>query len=218
MTVWGPRGVTATFADVQAPTVQVVAPVGGERWNAGSLQIIAWTAGDNAGVDSVSVRYSRTGAAGPWLLIAHGLANSGSFAWTLPLVPSDSALVRVTAYDHALNSGSATSGSLFHIVNPDAGVGVDGPAVLALARPSPNPGMGTTLLRFALPQAGHARLEIVDLSGRRLWQVEAELEAGSHEWRWDGRGGQGGRVGAGLYFIRLLTPWGNRTERFVWLR
>jgi flagellar hook assembly protein FlgD len=90
--------------------------------------------------------------------------------------------------------------------------------VLALARPAPNPGLGTTLLRFSLPQAGHARLEILDLSGRRLWQVESELGAGPHEWRWDGRGEQGGSVGAGLYFVRLVTPWGNRTERLVWLR
>jgi hypothetical protein len=69
-----------------------------------------------------------------------------------------------------------------------------------------------------LPQAGLARLEILDLSGRRLWRVEAELEAGPHSCRWDGRGEQGGRAEAGMDFVRLATPWGNRTERLAWLR
>ena len=210
--------ISATFADASAPVVQVTSPVGGEAWNEGSAQTITWSASDNVSVDSVNVDCSFTGVAGPWQPVAHGLANSGSLPWTVPSQPTDSALVRVTAYDHALNAASARSDSVFRIVDPNAGVGVGGPAVLALARPAPNPGHGTTLLRFSLPQAGHARLEILDLSGRRLWQAESELTAGPHEWRWDGRGGQGGSVGAGLYFVRLVTPWGNRTERLIWLR
>jgi len=213
-----PQNLSSGPVDVVPPVVQVTSPDGGEAWEEGSAQTIMWSASDNVGVDSVNVDCSFTGVGGPWQAVAHGLANSGSLPWTVPSQSTDSALVRVTAYDHALNAGSAMSDSLFHIVIRIAAVGNGGPAGLALARPQPNPGMGTTLLRFSLPQAGPARLEILDLSGRRLWQAEAELEAGPHEWRWDGRGGQGGRVGAGLYFVRLVTPWGTRTERLVWLR
>ena len=90
-----------------------------------------------------------------------------------------------------------------------------GPAVLALARPLPNPSRGLTLLRFSLPAAGHARLEVVDVSGRRLGSFEGEFSAGPQLWRWDGRGPDGGDLGAGLYFVRLATPWGTRTERLV---
>ncbi len=218
LTMDGNVGLTATFVDIQAPSVSVTAPVGGERWNTGSVETITWTASDNASVDSVRVDYSLSGAAGPWLTAAHGLANSGSFAWTLPAQVSDSALVRVTAFDHALNTGSATSDSVFSIVDATAGVGDRGPTVLALARPQPNPGNGATLLRFSLPQAGHARLEILDLGGRRLWQSEGDFAAGPQARRWDGRSTAGARVGAGLYFVRLATPWGNRTQRLVWLR
>jgi len=212
------RTLTATFVDAAAPVVHVTSPVGGEVWNEGSAQTITWTAGDNVGVDSVNVDCSFSGVAGPWQPVAHGLTNSGSLPWTVPGQPTDSALMRVTAYDHALNAGSARSDSLFRIAGPTAGVGAGGPVMLALARPQPNPGQGTTLLRFSLPRAGRARLEILDLSGRRLWRAESELGAGPHECRWDGRGEQGGSVGAGLYFVRLVTPWGNRTERLVWLR
>ena len=208
----------AAFLDVVSPAVAVVAPNGGEVWDEGSAQTIRWSASDNAGVDSVTVEYSVSGPAGPWQLVACGLAGADSVAWTVPAQPTDSALVRVTAWDHDLNTGSDVSDALFHIGIPGAGVGEDGPAALALARPRPNPSRGSTTLRFSLPRAGVVRLEILDLLGRRLWQLEAELESGFHEWRWDGRRAGGGPTGSGLYFVRLVTPWGNRTERLVWLR
>ncbi len=208
----------ATFADASAPTVFLTSPVGGETWELGALYTIRWTASDNTGVDSVDVDYSVTGLAGPWLPIAHGLDNSGSYAWTVTGPASDSALVRVTAYDAERNAGNAASDSLFHLVDSTAGVWGGGPGMLALARPQPNPSQGTTLLRFSLPAMGHARLEIVDISGRRLGIFEGEFSAGPQTWRWDGRSLDGEASGAGLYFVRLVTPWGNRTERLVRLR
>jgi len=218
LTISGSMTVTATFVDVALPTVTLISPVGGEAWVQGSLEVIRWTASDNAGVDSVDVDCSFSGAAGPWLPVARGLANSGSFNWILPLEMSDNAWVRVTAYDAALNAGSAVSDSLFQIGEATAGVGGAGPALLALARPQPNPSRSTTLLRFSLPAAGRARLEVVDISGRRMGDFEGEFPAGAQTWRWDGRGPDGGAAGAGLYFVRLVTPWGNRTERLVRLQ
>ena len=212
------RSLTATFVDATAPVVRVTSPVGGEAWNEGSAQTIMWSASDNVAVDSVNVDCSFTGAAGPWQAVAHGLANSGSLPWTVPGQPTDSALVRVTAYDHALNAGSARSDSLFHIVDPTAGVWGRGPAVLALARPLPNPGRSLTLLRFSLPATGHARLEVVDVSGRRVAFLEGEFAPGIHDWRWDGTSTAGTLAGPGLYLIRLSTPWGTRTGRLVHLR
>jgi beta-lactamase superfamily II metal-dependent hydrolase len=217
LTVTRARSVTATFMDVAAPQVALGAPVGGEAWLEGSGQAITWTATDNAGVDSVDVDCSYTGAGGPWEVVAHGLANTGSYAWTVPAQATDSALVRVTAYDAAGNAGVSLSDSAFRIVNPNAGVGAGGLA-LALWRPQPNPGSGSTLLRFALPGAGRVKLEVLDLAGRRLWGREAELGPGTHALQWQGGTEGGGRAGAGLYFVRLVTPWGSRTQRLAWLR
>ena len=212
------HSISATFGDATAPVVHVTSPVGGESWPEGSSQTITWGASDDVGVDSVNVDVSFNGLGGFWQPVAHGLANSGSYLWTVPDQPTDSALVRITAYDHALNAASAQSDSVFRILDPNAGVGPGVSAVLALSRPQPNPARGTTLLRFSLPMAGRARLEILDLGGRRLWQAESELGAGQHAWAWDGRGTRGESAGAGLYFVRLVTPWGNRTERLIWLR
>ena len=211
----GSKSLTATFVDAAAPAVTLTSPVGGEVWLQGSIHVIRWTANDNVGVDSVDVDCSLSGPAGPWSAVARGLENTGSYYWLLPLQTSDSALVRVTAYDAALNGGSGVSDSLFHIGEAMAGVWGSGAEVLALARPLPNPSRSMTLLRFSLPVAGHARLEIVDVSGRRMRDFEGEFLAGAQAWRWDGHGRDGGVSGAGLYFVRLVTPWGTRTERMV---
>jgi len=93
-----------------------------------------------------------------------------------------------------------------------------GPAVLALAPPAPNPGHGAALLRFSLPAQAWVALEILDLSGRRVARLAADLSPGEHAWRWEGNAADGTRAGAGLYFVRLVTPWGTRTRRLAWLR
>jgi hypothetical protein len=97
-------------------------------------------------------------------------------------------------------------------------VGEDGPASFRLDRPTPNPSAGAARLSFSLPQAGSVQLDVYDLSGRRVWSAEGMLSSGSHAWSWDGRTLEGQDSGAGLFFVRLVTPWGTRGERLVRLR
>ncbi len=98
-----------------------------------------------------------------------------------------------------------------------AGVG-DRPEILALGRPSPHPSHGEALLSFSLPAPGFARLEMLDLAGRRVWETSAFFSAGRHALRWSGHDAGAGQMPAGLYFLRLVTPWGDRTEHFVLIR
>ncbi len=210
--------IAAAFADTLAPAVALTSPQGGESWEATSTQTVTWEASDNVGVDSVTVEYSVTSAAGPWLTVARGMENTGTLDWTLPASAADSVWVRVLAYDAAGNVGSDVSADALSIVAGATAVGDGVPAALALARPMPNPSRGAAVLRFALPQAGQVRLEVVDLSGRSVWHEAGWREAGSHTVRWDGHGARGETCGAGLYFVRLSTPWGARTERLVRLQ
>ena len=210
------KTVIATFADVQPPSVTVTAPAGGETWDVSTTHAVTWNASDNATVDSVTLEWSAHGTTGPWLPVARALANSGTYNWLVPSSPTDSALVRVTAYDPASNSGIAQSTARFAIVD---NVGVpSGPAVLALARPMPNPARGRTTLHFSLPEAGSARIEILDVSGRRVWGHSAMLPAGASAFTFDGHDDQGHTLGAGLYLVRLVTPWGTKGTRLAWVR
>jgi hypothetical protein len=210
--------IAASFADVTPPTVTVTSPVGGETWVPGSQHAVTWSASDAAGVDSVRIELSWHGATGPWETLVSGIADTGSWDWTLPMVTSDSALIRVSAWDPSLGTASATSDSVFHVRDPNVGVGDARGHVLALAAPAPNPARDGTRLRFSLPAAGHARIEVLDLAGRRVWGAAGGFAAGTHALSWDGTREDGSRVGAGLYFVRLTSAAGVRTQRLVLMR
>ncbi|MEO5987881.1 MAG: FlgD immunoglobulin-like domain containing protein [Candidatus Eisenbacteria bacterium] len=72
--------------------------------------------------------------------------------------------------------------------------------------PSPNPARGVVGFAIALPRATSVRLEVLDLSGRRLRTLYAgELGGGEHAFRWDGRSERAGGVASGRYQIRLIA-------------
>jgi hypothetical protein len=207
---------SASFHDYISPVVTLTSLQGGQRLTPGDNVDITWTATDNLGVDSVEVFLAPQGPAYGWTLLAGALPNSGSWTWTVPALATDSAFVRVVAYDGGVNAGSATSDSAFAIGTSTTGVG-SGPARLALAPPAPNPAAGAVGLNFSLPVAGQASIEVLDVTGRRVGQYSGVFSAGSHRWTWDGSTAGGSRA-AGLYMVRLHTAQGTRTQRLVLLR
>ena len=93
------------------------------------------------------------------------------------------------------------------------------PAGLALAVARPNPFAAETRLRFALAEAGRVRLEILDPAGRRVARlVDADLAAGDHTARWDGRDASGRRSAPGVYFARLTLGARAMTRSLVFTR
>jgi 1,4-alpha-glucan branching enzyme len=99
---------------------------------------------------------------------------------------------------------------------PDAG---GGPAGLRLAPARPNPARGATSVTFGLPAAGHARLELYDVRGRRVRTlVDGARAAGEHVARWDGRDEAGAPAAAGVYFLRLEAGGATRRGRIALLR
>jgi hypothetical protein len=202
--------------DSQAPAVSLTSPVGAEQWMIGDSHDILWSASDNIAVGTIDLDVSTTGAGGPWSAIAHGLPNSGSYSWTVTGPATQNAVVRVTAFDPSSNNANAASGAFaINDVNGVPGAHAEG---LSLAVPQPNPSNAATDLRFSLPQAGRARLDIVDAAGRRIWTRSGDCAAGPQSWNWPGVTSDGARAGAGLYMVRLTTLWGERTRPLVRLR
>ncbi len=148
----------------------------------------------------------------PWTM--EGL-YSRTFGWSVePTTGStggqaEGAIVeeyKVIVWGHGRQQGVA--------VEPDAPI-----ARTALAPARPNPSRTTTALRFLLPRAGRVRLAILDVAGRRVRTLlDGALSAGSHEAAWDGRGENGGRAPAGLYWARLEADGAVCTQRLVRLR
>jgi len=70
----------------------------------------------------------------------------------------------------------------------------------------PNPMRSSATVRFEVARAGPVRLEVYDLSGRRLRAlVSGAVEAGIHELAWDGRDDSGVDLAPGIYTLRMLT-------------
>src|SRR5262249_9576825 len=142
----GMGGPATVQVDRSTPSVAVTSPNGGESWVAGSVHPITWTATDPEGIDAagIALEYSVDGGSS-WLPVASGLANGGTFDWTVPNSPSTTALVRATAADVHANSASDASDAAFTILvatstslaaAPDPGVFEESESLTATVAPS----------------------------------------------------------------------------------
>jgi hypothetical protein len=93
---------------------------------------------------------------------------------------------------------------------PQAGSG----AGLRFALTGPQPVVGVVRVRFELPEAGRAEIEVFDVSGRRVSQpVRESLSAGAHEVSWNA-----GDLRPGIYQARLTAAERHETVRLVRVR
>ncbi len=84
---------------------------------------------------------------------------------------------------------------------------------------APNPSTGPTRLRFSMPGPGPVRLLITDAAGRTVATLTADSDrAGVHELDWDGKGASGRPVAPGVYFVRLRTSDGPKSEKLIVVR
>ena len=93
------------------------------------------------------------------------------------------------------------------------------PLPLAIHRAVPNPTAGSSTIVYDLPAVRRLALSVYDVGGRLVRSLEAAPPSpGRHTFAWDGRDAAGLAVPAGLYFLRLRTDLGDRTEKLVVLR
>jgi endonuclease/exonuclease/phosphatase family metal-dependent hydrolase len=182
----------------------------------------------NRGYDALRARLAVSAAAitGPdaaRFSIAGGftpaLIAGTAATWTVHFddagAPADStyqATLTLTGADEALPGAAAQPALLVglraRLVGAvDAPQGPLAPLATRLYAPFPNPLAGESTVRFDLARAGETRLDVFDLSGRRVARLLAgSLEPGRYSARWGGRSDEGSTLGAGLYFVRLTAP------------
>lgn len=92
------------------------------------------------------------------------------------------------------------------------------PSRLAL-RGSPNPFRGRLQLSIEAPVAGEQRVEVTDVLGRRVRQLErGEFPAGARQLSWDGLDDQGRALPPGLYRVTVRGSSGTVTRMVSLLR
>jgi hypothetical protein len=83
----------------------------------------------------------------------------------------------------------------------------------------PNPFNPATQVVYHLDAPAAVALTVFDVRGRRVRSlVRAQLPAGEHTVRWDGRDDAGGTTASGVYFVRLQSGTGADTRRVVLLK
>ena len=120
--------------------------------------------------------------------IRHHLVSTGDvIAYDLPIGPRVNAFTAVSSIPTAVEVQ---------------------PAVLS-ARPlrvTPNPIRGSGNVRFELLSKGDTRVEVYDVTGRRVRTLtDGARSSGPHVIAWDGNDDRGARLGAGIYFVRLTA-------------
>ncbi len=87
---------------------------------------------------------------------------------------------------------------------------------VSVRRTWPNPAGGESHMEFAVVRAARVRIEIEDVSGRRVRLLPGrEFQPGVHQATWDGRNETGARVGAGIYFWKVSDGSGSSRSKLV---
>ena len=142
------------------------------------------------------------GSAFPLSGVATGLSSGTLYHWRLRIVTDSPFFPRsrwLSPPGNAPNEGDVRT------MYGNTGVS-DSPvsANLLLEAGTPNPFSNAIQLAYTLPERGHVRLTIYDLSGRQVAVLADGIEeSGPHAKAWSGRGANGIYLSGGVYFARL---------------
>ena len=166
----------------------------------------------------MSIYYSED-AGDDYALVASGQANDSLYQWTAPSVNSDSCLIRVVAYDHALLTGEDVGDSLFSIMET-SGVEDGVPRYVNMLNQNyPNPFNPSTRITFSLAQPSSVTLAIYDITGHLVRVLMHEnKQPGGYSVVWDGKGARGRRVASGVYLQACGGSYTDNTKKMILLK
>jgi hypothetical protein len=85
---------------------------------------------------------------------------------------------------------------------------------LSFIRLAPNPFFSAAQISYVMPVAGRLAIQVYDAAGNLVDRVfDNEIAAGRGAFNWRPRG-----LAGGIYFLKVSTPCGNQTEKFMLLR
>ncbi len=90
---------------------------------------------------------------------------------------------------------------------------------LALYANYPNPFNPVTTIRYDLPDLTHVKLEVYDVTGRKLKSLVDGIEGkGLKTVNWDGTDDRGNKLVSGVYFCRITAGKESRSRKLLMLR
>ncbi|UCD37190.1 MAG: T9SS type A sorting domain-containing protein [Fidelibacterota bacterium] len=201
---------------IYTKAITVLAPNGGETWEVGTSQTVAWI---SSFVDQVLIQYTTDGGTS-WGTVARSVnAADGQRTWVIPDAVSTDCRIQIK--DMIDPTVVDTSDGPFAIVAPLRTE--DDPPILplelALMQNHPNPFNPATVIEYSLPEQGQVEVVVYDLNGKETCRlVDSEQTAGRYIVRWEGRDMDGRSVPAGIYLCRLQAGGQIKTRKMMLLR
>jgi hypothetical protein len=153
---------------------------------------------DNFTVASIAPMMGFTRSGDTWTWTGGGPAPT-SVDFTLQAGPNGEALYFLVVTDACADPGPNTTD-----FDPPFDLGISPDLTFALDGSYPNPTRGSATVSFSLGEASPVTLAVYDVMGRKVATlVDAPVEAGQHEVRWNGRSADGSAVASGVYLLRL---------------
>ena len=147
-------------------------------------------------------------ASGRWEDIGNGEAPLTTY-WSVEAVPAAN-VVRFGTYGRGIWDYSPGSVSAVEQLPPVSNLKL---------MSAPNPFNPRTTVSFSLETAGHVRLSVFDVAGRRVADlVDGTRPAGDNEVVWDGRDSGGRECASGVFLLRLEAGGSVATGRVVLAR
>jgi hypothetical protein len=205
---------------VTPPTVTVRRPNGGEHLIPGSQSTVSWTAQSlGNGLDHILVLLSMDGGITYGTQIASAGPTDTSATWTVPTTTTDSARVRVVAYDVDNVSGADNSDANFTIGTIDAYTGgTIVPHAFRLGRPVPAPARGPVAWTLEIPHTGRVSAGVYDVRGVLVARLlDAHLAPAVYSVRWSGEDTAHRILPAGVYVLRVAAETWHDESRVLML-
>jgi hypothetical protein len=103
--------------------------------------------------------------------------------------------------------------------SPAEPMAVMGHLALSLRQNFPNPFVGSTTIRFTLPERSAVSLRVFNLLGQEVATLASgTAEAGMHSVIWNGRGRDGRPVAPGIYFCRMEAGSFHQLQKMTLMR
>jgi hypothetical protein len=180
-------------------------------WYADTVNYIEWNSSGTSGLlkmeYTLDAYYDSAGGDSlpGWVTITDSAVDNGSFKWLIPFgVSSDSCLVRITDTD---GSPSDVSDDVFSIVSLDSvsisSVGnIQLPKIYALNVKGVIPSSKLSI-NYALPKKASIKLDVYDISGKKIVGISGNKPAGFYSKAFDLTGSPNG-----VYFVRMQVNGG----------
>lgn len=93
------------------------------------------------------------------------------------------------------------------------------PTSYELSQNYPNPFNSETIIQYQLPKDGQVSLIVYNMIGQEVKKlVDEHQKAGYHKVVWDGIERNGGKIGSGVYFIKLRVNNFNETCKIIYIQ